>query len=387
MTKAGVGTSYTREAKKAGQEAAQQALAELDGTPDVALVFATAEYDQKLLLDSIREEMKIDNIVGCSGEGTITQGVSREVQKAVAVMAISSSTMTFEPFLQREYAQAPERVADALAEKVKREEDAIGMWVVPDGLVGNCGAFLQHLGSRLVDFPIVGGTSADAMRFEQTYQYCGDDVVSGAVAGVIIRGEGRMRYSVSHGCAPLGLERTVTRAENGWVYEIDSHPAWEVFKEYLDGEPQDLNAEGVVHLCIGLPIEGCKEYSDFIIRTPLQLDKENGALFFPGGDLSDGQRIRFTRRDQILIRESASKCARELAEAEEPKLVLQFDCAGRGKILFGSCAAEHIVQPLQDELGGEVPWLGFHTYGEIAPIGGKPNYHNYSVALCALYDT
>ena len=65
---------------------------------------------------------------------------------------------------------------------------------------------------------------------------------------------------------------------------------------------------------------------------------------------------------------------------------MQFDCAGRGSILFGSCAAQEIVHPLQEALGDTTPWIGFHTYGEIAPINGKPYYHNYTVVLCALYD-
>ena len=30
--------------------------------------------------------------------------------------------------------------------------------------------------------------------------------------------------------------------------------------------------------------------------------------------------------------------------------------------------------------------MGFHTYGEIAAIHDVTHYHNYTVALCALYD-
>jgi small ligand-binding sensory domain FIST len=66
--------------------------------------------------------------------------------------------------------------------------------------------------------------------------------------------------------------------------------------------------------------------------------------------------------------------------------VLQFDCAGRGRIIFGDHATETVVTPIQDVLGHDLPWLGFHTYGEIAQLAGKPYYHNYTVVLCALYD-
>ncbi len=73
-------------------------------------------------------------------------------------------------------------------------------------------------------------------------------------------------------------------------------------------------------------------------------------------------------------------------DGRAPELVLQFDCAGRGRILWGGCAADEIVAPLRKTLGATTPWIGFHTYGEIAPIGGRPYYHNYTVALCAFYE-
>ena len=47
------------------------------------------------------------------------------------------------------------------------------------------------------------------------------------------------------------------------------------------------------------------DYDPFVIRTPLQLDKPTGALFFPGGGLTEGRAIQFTRRDPDKIRASA----------------------------------------------------------------------------------
>ena len=69
-----------------------------------------------------------------------------------------------------------------------------------------------------------------------------------------------------------------------------------------------------------------------------------------------------------------------------PAFVLQFDCAGRGKVMFGACAAREIIEPLRAEIGQRVPWAGFHTYGEIAATEHGLDYHNYTVALCAFYD-
>ena len=91
---------------------------------------------------------------------------------------------------------------------------------------------------------------------------------------------------------------------------IDDQRAWSVFKEYLDGNPQDLNADGIVHLCIGKTLEsGDQDYGSYVIHTPLALDKESGALFFPSGGLNTGETIRMTRRDPQRIKASARACA------------------------------------------------------------------------------
>jgi hypothetical protein len=105
--------------------------------------------------------------------------------------------------------------------------------------------------------------------------------------------------------------------------------------------------------------------------------------------MQSNQPIQLTRRDPGRIRESARECARKVLESHpdrRPALVLQFDCAGRGQSLFGPSVSREIVRPLQETLGDSIPWLGFHTYGEIAPVQDRLYYHNYTVVLCAVYD-
>ena len=389
-----VGQSLLAESTAAGREAARDALGRMGVVPDAvrtALVFATAPHDQAGVLAGVRAAVPGAQITGCSGEGVIVQHATHERDRAVAVLLCASPTLTLDPRVYADYDADPAARGRALADDVNACPDAIAVLVFPDGLTGNCTALLDALQARLTrSVPILGGTSADAMALERTYQYGPDGASTNAVTAVIVRGQGRLEFAVSHGCMPIGLERTVTRAEGGWVQEIDGRPAWDVFKEYLEGDPPDLQAEGVIHLCIGKPLDDTARLdydAPHVIHTPLHLDKETGALFFPGGGLSSGERIRLTRRDAARIRETALGCAQKLVRPEQrPAAVFQFDCAGRGRALFGSYAADEIVRPLQAELGTDVPWIGFHTFGEIAPIGGRSYYHNYTVVLCALYD-
>ena len=392
-TSAAVGSSLLEDGASAGRTAAVQAIERLGGEADLCLVFATTGYDQGALLAGVAEVTGAARISGCSGEGIIVGRSSHETDHAVAVMAIRSSSVSFEPILVEGYDADSRASGASIASAFEgRLDDALGVVVLPDGLSGNCTDFLDSLRQGL-DVPVLiaGGTSADAYRFEKTYQYLDNEIRSGSVAAILIRGRGHLDVAVSHGCLPIGLERYVTREKDGWIHEIDERPAWEVFKEYLDGDPEDLNAEGIVHLCLGQALEEgeAEAYAPYVIRTPLRLDKDTGSLFFPGGGLATGQRIQLTRRDPARILESARACAESIRErngGRSPELVVQFDCAGRGAILFGPERQGELVHPLQETLGADTPWIGFRTYGEIAPIAGKPYYHNYTVALCALYD-
>ncbi len=393
-TRVGTGRSLDDDSRAASVAAAGEACRPLDGPADVCLVFATACHDQRAILDGVARVAGSARIVGCSGEGVISRSHSDECEHAVVVMAIRSGTLSFEPMLTTRYAADPAGAGTELAERVGRDLDGItGMFVFPDGLSGNCTSFLAGLKTGLEGgCPIiVGGTSGDAMTFDRTYQYLDGEVHTGAASALLVRG-GSLRVAVSHGCTPIGLERRVTKVDAEWVIEIDDEPAWAVFKEYLDGDPADLNAEGMAHLCVGLPLAEslrASSYGTHVIRTPLKLDQASGALHFPGGGIQQDQTIRITRRDRERITESAKACVRQIWDVESdraPVAVFQFDCAGRGRILFGSSASDHIVRPLQNTAGRDVPWIGFHTYGEIAPIGSRPYYHNYTVVLCALYD-
>ncbi|MFN7950105.1 MAG: FIST N-terminal domain-containing protein [bacterium] len=399
MLRAGVGKSTLRESRAAGRQAAELARAGLPaGVPLFCWVFATAAYDHAALLAAVREAAPGARIAGCSGEGVIAGSDSEEREQAVAVLAIASDVLTCHPFLIGGYGEDSAGAGRRLAAAVTAVGAAnpLGLFVFPDGLVGNCTEFLDALSETLPpSLPVVGGAAGDAMAFERTYQFVDDQVLSGGVAAILLSGEAHLELAVSHGCSPIGLELSVTRAAGGWLHEIDGRPAWTVFKDYLDGDPQDLNAEGVIHLSLADRVaegdveDGAEERDPFVIRTPLGLDKSTHALFFPGGGLDTGRKVRIARRDPDRIRESAERCARRILDrgrGRTPVLVLQFDCAGRGRVLFGGCAADQIVRPLQSVLGTTVPWVGFHCFGEIAPVAGKPRYQNYTVALCALFD-
>jgi hypothetical protein len=401
VTNVGVGQSSKRNARQAGADAANAAIAKLGGRPVKAvIVFANPGYDQAQLLDSIRSVTGSDAVVsGCSSEGVIYRGGCNETACAVVVMAFASETMTFAALNVGDFGADPVAAGEALAAKVRAlgPERAKAAFVFPDGMTGNCTAAVQAF-QRAVPWPIViaGGAAGDvfkttAMHTLTTYQICGTELTKDSISALVVGGGVEVEVAVSHGCSPLGLPRQVTHATpDGWIHELDGQPAWTVMKEYLDGDPQDLMSTDIVHLCIGEPLDAAQREaygSDYVIRTPMTVSRDKKSLFFPGG-LQVGHEVQFTRRDAVHVAQNAKQSAAKLAarRTERPAAILQFDCAGRGYLLFGERAAEEGILPAQQSFGEEVPWIGFYTFGEIAPIGPQAFYHNYTVVYCALYE-
>jgi hypothetical protein len=370
------------------------ALDRLGRPASVLLLFATTGHDQAEVLAGIADVAGQTPLSGCSGEGVITRSGSDEGSHALAVMAIASDRAAFVPLLATDLPRGPRECARALAEQIRSRPDCSGRYLIlfPDGITGNGSALLSALEDSLpLPLVMVGGAAGSNISLPaKTYQYYNNRVVSDSVAALLVGGDVSVDTTVSHGSTPIGLERSVTRSDGGTVYEIDGRPAWEVFREYLEGNPTDLVQEDCAHLGFGekLPPELVGPYGEYIMRTPSGVDKKTGALFFPG-ELPTGAKIRVARRDPDRIREGATEAARELASrrsGKSPSLVLQFDCTGRGRIIFSKQAIDMTMSGIQSAFGRDVPWLGLHTLGEIAPLGGKALFHNQTVVLCALYD-
>jgi hypothetical protein len=385
----------------AGTEAATAALAGLDGAkPDLLLVFANPGYDQTSLLAAIREVAGHDApLCGCSSEGIIFQGGCSEQACAVNVMAIASTQIAFHVFNVPGFSNDSAACGTEIARVVRElgPDRARAVFLFPDGHTGNATAMLHNLDAGLpFRVPVAGGSAGALLRASishenPTHQFLGRNATTDSISVLVVGGAISVDVAVSHGCMPLGLQRRVTAADGGWIREIDGLPAWDVLREYVAGDPVDLMGVDIVHLCVGEPLDPAlrEEYgSDYLIRTPLALGDDRKSLFFPGG-LQLGTTIQFTRRDPQLVAANAEQSALALARrrpGRSPLAVFQFDCAGRGDMLFGDSTAALAVSPLQRAFAGTPPWIGFHTFGEIAQIAHRTFYHNYSVVLCALYE-
>lgn len=383
-----MGESKSRNSYEAGREAALAATTALGTAPDALLLFATAGYDQAELFRGVKSAAPNALVSGCSGSGIIAASGSDEGAHAVAVLGLASNELSFSAVLEPGLRADPSGVGRRIGEACKRSEASLAL-LFPDGLTGNVAALTraidEHRPAGVVAF---GGTAGEIHRFDRTHQYGTDGVYSDSVSALLIGGNVRFDVAISHGCQLIGVEYVVTRAEGGTVYELNGLPAWHVMREYLDEPTDSFSAAALPYLCLAqaLPDDATTGYGHYLIRVPLGLDSATGALFFPG-ELRQGERLWLARREIDEVVKRAVQSAHDLAARStgpKPLFVLQADCTGRGRLLFGETISRRVMTPVQRAFADGVPWIGFHSYGEIAPIGEHTYYHNYTMALCSV---
>lgn len=393
-TKIGVGESKKVEAFEAGKEAATLAM-EKAGIKkcDFCLVFSTVGYNLNELIEGIREVTKDASLIGCSGEGIITQSGSNEEIYGVGVMVFQSDEIAFHCAMAENLKENSKEAGIKIGTKLLPflTENPVGLLIFADCLTVNTNELFSGIESQFKKFvPFIGGTSFDNWQFKKTYQFFNDKVLTNSAVAALITGKIKLLIKVNHGCEPLGIERIVTKSQKNIIYEIDKKPAWEVFKEYVGEEEKDLSfGKLIAHLSFGLKVPSAisKTYDQYIIRTPMTLDEKTGAIGI-SAEIKENTPIQLVRRDEEKIKNGAFKVAKEIKEELKGKEILgviHIDCAGRGKAALGNRVNEIVINPLQETIGKNIPWLGFHSGGEIAPIGNTNYFHNYTVVLGVLY--
>jgi hypothetical protein len=262
----------------------------------------------------------------------------------------------------------------------------------PDGITVNFDRLVGGLEGQLDlehALPIVGGTAGDNLAFSRAYQYCNDEVVSDGVAWTLLSGQARVAWAVSHNCVPIGIEHQVTRSEQNTIYEIDGRPALEVLKDYLTDEEFQEWARAVLIFPFGFKVPGhMQDYDEYIIRGMVGgRDDAKGSVTIPT-EVSEGTSIWVTHRDYEKLANGMERAAAEIKArlGDCPaKLAFQFDCAGRGRIFLREQQKLQLLETLQGQVGLDVPWLGFYTFGEICPVAGHNCFHNYTAVFTVIY--
>jgi hypothetical protein len=402
--KAGVGMSYHHNPNVAGREAAEQALRKAGvNKPDFVFVFGSIGYDQHSLVRAVRETTGGAPLTGCSADGTINGDDADESNFSVVVTVISSEELAWHNGIATGLEADPRAVGKRVAKDLMSHlsADTIGLFVFPDGLkdfivptnnlVDNFFAGLEgNLPSERFLPMWGGGANVNINNWEPpTYQYCDDEVITDGVSYALLSGEAQPGWAISHACIPIGGERIVTRSEGNVIYEIDGKPAMEVFEEYLPEGALTHDRDWfryVISLSLCFRAPSYMKDEEYVVRGMPSVSMADGSITVQT-EVPEGTSVWLSSRDKEKVSNGFDRMAVQIKDqlgGEKPKLVFQFECATRGKMMFRDQEKLQLLKRFRQSLDADAPWVGFYTVGEIGPVEEHNLRHLYTSVVLAL---
>jgi small ligand-binding sensory domain FIST len=390
MIRIGVGQSIQMSPQKAAREAARMAMSRAGlERVDLALVFASISYHPyfPLLLKALQSEMNAAHLVGCSCLGVITTDGEWESQHALAVMALSSDTVTASPFIFQPLQGQAERIGRAIGEltlagRKGGVHSSIGV-VFPDTYNFQPKPFFQGILGATDKAVLVGGGASEDGSLMQTLQIYQNQVLSDAITGFVLNGPFNHTIGITQACHPIGNPMMVTRAWNNTIYELAGRSALDCYSALFTNIPPHEIREATGLIYVGFPADVAESQfhrGTYLVRSVVGVDITEGSITVPEM-VEEGQVVSFMIREPNKAVRDMESMVSELAKIHRdhpPSFALYFDCCGRGRSLYGKTGVDLSV--IKKHFG-EIPLIGFLTYSEIAPIYGVHQFHNYSGIL------
>lgn len=386
VARAGVGVSREGDAFAAGREAALRAVEQADGAaPVVSWVYATVLHDHAELLRGVRSVVD-GPIVGCTTQGLSRPGGIDDLPRAVGVAVLGGDGVEARVArvtgVRGDSADAGRRLAEALDTP---SDPRCPLLVWYDPLFGADGqALIDGLARGGHPWVVGGGAGQRWGPHHRTCQFFDEQVLTDAIVGVQLRGV-EMLLGLTHGTEALDMALTVTGSRGNLVTELDGQPALDLWEHELQGSTLN-DMEHAASWAFGLPTDGQVEVDGPVTRAVVGFDPAHRALILQA-PIAPGTRVRICHRTAAATVQRAVQMARRVAdrlEGRPPLLALAFECAGRSRPFLGPELAAREIVDMQRAIGADVPWLGYLAWGELAPVGARTRFHNYTFPLAVL---
>jgi len=385
----GPGYSADDNALTAGRRAAEQAV---DGRVALLLlVFAPPSYDLEKLLDGVRSCASDGTVIaGCTSMGGVVAGQPDSPTRGVVVVALGGSGLQVRARAGRNVsARRREAGAEAAATVGGLTAPSRICLLLCDGLVGEQHEVVRGAYGVLgATVPMVGGCAGDDLTYTRTHQFLGDragvEILTDTVVGIGLGSAVGFGVGIAHGWRKVGEPAVVTSSSGGRLFQFDGRPALDAYLDWIGADRSLLD-----------------DRNEFRIRafgSPLGMSRRTGEdiRVVHDGDLSDGSLLCLADvpqgalawlmepDDEALVEAAAASCAQaiENLDGAQARGLLLFNCGVR-KVMLGRAGMQREVEAVV-KAGGDVPFGGFFTYGEIARTRGARGMHHLTVVTLAL---
>jgi small ligand-binding sensory domain FIST len=377
--------STVTEADQAVDDVCRAAFDTLGGTPDLAVVFLSANHalHAAAIAADICNHLDTDQLIGCTAESVV--GVGREVEGQSGLsLWVARLPDTELHTMHLTFERTPEGGVflgwpDSLADEWPA---AASLLVLGEPFSFPADVLLERINEDRPGVGVIGGMASSGSSPGDNRLLFGRQTPDQGAVAVLLSGSVRVEPVVSQGCRPIGEHFVITRAERNVIYELGGLPAVVRLHNVLTSLPsreQEMVRNG---LHLGRVVSEYKdrfEHGDFLIRNVMGIDRDSGALVV-GDYVRVGQTVKFHIRDS----QTADADLRQmLAQARDaggarPGGALLFTCNGRGTRLFP--APHHDAQTICDTFG-EIPLAGLFAAGELGPVGGRNFMHGFTASI------
>jgi small ligand-binding sensory domain FIST len=383
MTRVGAGLSRAESAPEAARESSLAARTALDGASvDLAFAFLSPHHLDRAedAADAVRAELSPRHLLGCVAQGIV--GGRHEVEEgpALAVWAATLPGAEIEPF----HAEPVETGSGLGIVGFPEPDGASLVALFADPYTFPAAGLLERLNEDWPTVPVVGGIAVGGNEAGSQALVVDDRAHEGGAVGVVLRNV-RVQTVVSQGCAPIGRDAVVTRADGNVVFELAGQPAVERLKEELEALPAERQLLAARGLLAGLVIDENKPAygrGDYLMRGLLGADEESGAIAV-GERVRVGQTLRFHVRDAASADEDLRISLARTLSGTRPAGALLFTCNGRGQGMFP--VPDHDAALVEEAVGGDAI-AGFFCGGEIGPVGGQTFLHGFTATLAVFFE-
>jgi hypothetical protein len=388
------GVSENTESFAAGEEVATATLHKLNGRrPNVAIIFASVNYDLNKLLEGVRKVIGQIPLIGCSAAGEFSE--EKVSKNGVACALIATDTHQFFAGIGENIKQDEIKAILSATKDFPLEIAGYpyrSAMLLIDGLAGKGEeAVLAAFSVLGPNVKFSGGAAGDDLKFKKTYVFGNNHAISNALSMCLVASQNPIFIAVKHGHVPFTPPLRVTKAKGNVLYEIEGKPAIEVWKTYI--KEKAINEDGIDVDQITNPEElsklllkyeaGLMTGQEYKLRFPASANPD-GSLNFVCS-IVEGSVIKIMDSkdtNQIASARAAAESALHAAQGAKITGAVIFDCACRGMILKDkfSNAVDEIKKVL-----GKIPIIGCETYGEIAmEIGQLSGFHNTTTVIMLL---
>jgi len=343
--------------------------------PQVVLVFGScARLETPALIEQVPEAYPDAHLVGCSTAGEILDDwVFDDTLCATALQFEHTQVRVVahdHPSL-RDSAAVGEQLAQALQGQQLRH-----VLLLSEGVQCDEAELLRGMHAVLgAEVGITGGMAGDSVHYHRTLLLADGELRAQRVVAVGLYGDAlTVGYGTLGGWDAFGPSRLVTKSSGCLVHEMDGEPALDVNQRYLGSHASTLPASSLL-FPLSMRTEGREGE---IVRTVCAVDHDRRTLTFAGA-VPQGSHLRLLKANVERLIDAASAAA-TLSTAHMDgttvELALLVSCVGR-KLLLRAYVDEE-VECVRTVLGPDAAFVGFYSYGEIAPLAaGTPcELHN-----------